>query len=97
MQTEARPLVSVVVPVYNPGEYFAPFLASLQAQTLQNWQAILVDDGSTDGSAERIDSAARADARILLFTSPTAAPPPPGPGAWRWPKASFYSVWTATI
>ena len=70
MQTEARPLVSVVVPVYNPGEYFAPFLASLQAQTLQNWQAILVDDGSTDGSAERIDSAARADARILAVHQP---------------------------
>ena len=72
MQTEARPLVSVVVPVYNPGEYFAPFLASLQAQTLQNWQAILVDDGSTDGSAERIDSAARADARILAVHQPNS-------------------------
>ena len=66
----SQPLISVVVPVYNPGAYFAPFLASLRAQTWQNWQAILVDDGSTDGSAEAADAAAKADSRFTVLHQP---------------------------
>ena len=60
-------LVSVIVPVYNPGPYFTPFLSSLQAQSWQNWQAILVDDGSTDGSGEAADAIARIDRRFTVI------------------------------
>ncbi len=45
------PLISIVVPVYNVEAYVGKCLRSLQAQTLKDWEAIVVDDGSTDGSS----------------------------------------------
>ncbi|QAY60622.1 glycosyltransferase [Microbacterium protaetiae] len=49
--------VSVVVPVYNPGGYVEPLLNSLDRQTLpvDEFEAIFVDDGSTDGTADVLD------------------------------------------
>lgn len=46
--TGASPLVSVVVPLYNKGPYVRRALASILAQTWEQWEAIVVDDGSTD-------------------------------------------------
>ncbi len=40
--------VSIVIPAYNAAETIAQTLASVQAQTLPNWEAIVVDDGSND-------------------------------------------------
>lgn len=48
--------VSVVVPIYNTKEYLAECLDSLEAQTLESLQVILVDDGSTDGSGAIADA-----------------------------------------
>jgi len=44
----AAPLVSVIVPAYGVAQYLGEALASLQAQTLEDWEAIVVDDGDTD-------------------------------------------------
>ena len=43
-----QPLVSVIIPCYNQGEYVAEALDSLNKQTFQKWEAIVVNDGSTD-------------------------------------------------
>ena len=43
-------LISVIVPVYNVREYLTRCVRSLQAQTYENLEILLVDDGSTDGS-----------------------------------------------
>lgn len=51
---QAAPLVSVVTPLYNSSPYIDATLASLQAQTFTDWEAILVDDGSTDDTRERV-------------------------------------------
>lgn len=60
-------LISVVVPVYNCAPYLDACLQSLQAQTWQNWEAVLVDDGSTDGSSALCDTWAQKDPRIRVL------------------------------
>lgn len=64
------PLVSVIVPVYNPGEYFAPFLASIGEQDYPRFQVILVDDGSSDGSEKLADAQAEKDTRFVVYHQP---------------------------
>lgn len=46
-----RPLVSVIVPAHNASAFVAETLRSIQAQTFQNWECVVVDDGSTDETA----------------------------------------------
>ncbi len=60
-------LVSIIVPVYNTGEYLIPCVESLLAQTHQNLEIILVDDGSTDGSGTVCDDFARRDGRVKVI------------------------------
>lgn len=48
------PLISVIIPVYNPGALLKPCLESLQQQTLANFEIICVDDGSSDAQTAKI-------------------------------------------
>lgn len=61
------PSVSVIVPVYNPGEYLVRCLDSLAAQTWTDWECILVDDGSSDGSSDICDCYAARDSRFRVI------------------------------
>jgi glycosyltransferase involved in cell wall biosynthesis len=47
----ARPLVSVIVPVWNAERFLEETIESVRSQTYSHWEVLLVDDGSTDGSA----------------------------------------------
>lgn len=49
---QASPLVSVIIPTYNRRELLAEALASVDSQTFRDFEAIVVDDGSTDGTVE---------------------------------------------
>lgn len=60
-------LVSIIVPVYNVEKYLARCLDSLLAQTYENIEIILVNDGSTDGSAEIAARYVRQDSRVRLI------------------------------
>jgi glycosyltransferase involved in cell wall biosynthesis len=59
--------LSVIVPVYNVEPYIRRCLDSLLAQTYQNIEIILVDDGSTDNSGKICDEYAQKDTRICVF------------------------------
>ena len=59
--------VSVIIPVYNVRQYLPTCLASLQNQTMKEIEIILVDDGSTDGSAEICDQYATYDPRFHVI------------------------------
>ena len=63
----STPLVSVIVPVYNIAPYIERCVDSVLAQTYSNWELILVDDGSTDGSAQVCDEQVERDARIRVL------------------------------
>lgn len=58
------PFVSVVIPCYNASAFIAQTIESVINQTYQNWEMIIVDDCSTDNSAEIIKRYASADRRI---------------------------------
>ena len=58
------PLVSVVVLVYNTGDYLLPCLESIAAQTYRNLDVLMIDNGSQDGSGQVCDDFARQDGRF---------------------------------
>jgi glycosyltransferase involved in cell wall biosynthesis len=66
--SQKRPLVSVQMPVYNGAEYLAEAIDSVLCQTLENFEFIIIDDGSTDNSLAILQVYAGRDARIRLFT-----------------------------
>ena len=60
-------LISVIVPVYNVAQYLEKSIASIQKQTYQNLEIILVDDGATDESGRLCDSIAEQDDRVSVL------------------------------
>ncbi|MFZ1545574.1 MAG: glycosyltransferase, partial [Candidatus Nitrotoga sp.] len=71
--------VSIITPYYNTEAFFVETFVSLQAQSLQNWEWVIVDDGSTDQeSVSRLASIASKDERIKVIPQKNA-----GPGAAR--------------
>lgn len=69
---ENSPLVSVIVPAYNAEQFISLTLDSLVSQTYSNFEVIVVDDGSQDGTAEIVDDYASRDRRIKLFQQANA-------------------------
>lgn len=63
-------MISVVVPIYNVERYLHRALDSLLSQTCKDWEAILVDDGSTDGSSLIADEYTKRDARFKVIHKP---------------------------
>lgn len=59
--------ISIIVPVYNAEKYLRQCLDSIQQQTYPDWEAILVDDGSSDGSPAICDEYALKDARFRVL------------------------------
>jgi len=62
----SKPIVSVVLPVYNPGNFLAPAINSIIDQSYQDWELICVNDGCTDQSRERLERFAGQDKRIRV-------------------------------
>lgn len=65
-----RPLLSVIVPVYNAQSYLTKCLDSILAQDFSDYELILVDDGSTDGSGDICDRYAAAHSHICCLHQP---------------------------
>ncbi len=71
------PLISVIIPNYNRGNLLQETLESLLQQDYQNWEAIVVDDGSTDTSGLVANSYSKNDSRIRFYKrdrQPAGAP-----------------------
>lgn len=64
------PRVAICVPSYAAEQYLAEALDSVLAQTEQNWEMVVIDDASTDGSFEIAERYAAADPRITAMRNP---------------------------
>ena len=64
---EKLPFFTVVVPTYNQAQYLGEALDSLLAQTFQNWEAIIVNDGSNDNTLHVMDQYRARDKRFKFF------------------------------
>ena len=62
-----KALITVIIPVYNTLEYLPRCVQSVMAQTYENLEILLVDDGSTDGSSELCDGFAAKDPRVRVL------------------------------
>ena len=60
-------LVSIITPTYNCAKFIARTIDSVQAQTYQNWEMIIVDDRSKDNTKEIVEAYAEKDSRIKYF------------------------------
>lgn len=67
-----RPLISVVMPVYNAEKYLIDAVASILEQDLSDWELICVDDGSSDASPAVLDWFAAQDQRIQVVHQPNS-------------------------
>lgn len=63
-----QPLISIIIPAYNRWAFLQQAIASVIAQTYTNWELVVVDDGSTDGTKEGIQLLD--DKRIHVFSVP---------------------------
>jgi len=66
-QTGGAPMFSVLVPTYNQAQYLPDCLGSLLKQTFQNWEAVIVNDGSTDHTTTVLNEYELKDARFRVF------------------------------
>lgn len=64
------PLISIIIPTYNRGNFLGETLDSVIAQTFQNWECIVVDDGSTDFTNELLEFYCERDPRITYHLRP---------------------------
>jgi len=60
-----KPLITVIIPIYNVEAYLERCIRSVLEQSYQNFELILVDDGSKDGSGKIVDEMAETDSRIV--------------------------------
>ena len=63
----ARPVVTVVIIFFDPGHFLEEAIESIRRQTFRDWELLLVDDGSSDGSSEVARQAAEAEAHRVRY------------------------------
>lgn len=64
VKPDSKPIISIIVPVYNCEKYIAKCVESIIGQTFVDWELLLIDDGSKDNSPQICDKFAAADNRI---------------------------------
>ena len=87
---EERYLISVIIPVYNKEKYLPQCIESVLAQTYTNWELLLIDDGSLDGSGAICDAYAEAQARIRVFHQDNGGPTAAAAAGIRNARGDYY-------
>lgn len=61
-----KPIVSIIVPVYNVEKYLERCLSCLQKQSFSDWEAVCINDGSKDNSLQILQTYAEKDSRFVV-------------------------------
>src|SRR5258706_10155760 len=69
-----NPVVSILTPAYNSAAFIAETIESVLQQTWSDFELLIIDDGSTDGTMDVVQSAARGDSRVKTFGSAHGGP-----------------------
>ncbi len=64
------PLVSVIMPAYNSERFIEAAIRSVIAQTVTDWELLVIDDGSNDSTCKIVERLAENDSRIVLIKNP---------------------------
>lgn len=64
---DVQPAVSVLMPSFNSARFIGEAIASIRRQTLKNWELLVLDGGSTDGTLNIVRALAKQDKRIRLL------------------------------
>lgn len=70
----SNPLLSVIIPVWNNPVSIKNIVTSILSQSFGDFELILVDDGSTDDTLQRLQGIAAGDSRVRVFTKPNGGP-----------------------
>lgn len=95
-QTGRQISVSVIIPVYNVERWLPQCLKSVINQTFTDFEVLLIDDGSTDGSAKLCDDWAKQDERIRVEHKKMKGLPQPEIKEWSVPKENILYLLTQT-
>ena len=66
---DKKPLISVIMPAYNAEAFIEEAIASVVAQTVSDWELLVIDDGSQDQTCQIVTRLAREDTRIQLLVN----------------------------
>ena len=66
-EIKKSPVISVIVPCHNHGQFLGEALSSVLSQTFQDWECIVIDNGSTDNTKEVAEKFSRTDERFIYF------------------------------
>lgn len=69
-----NPLISIITPCFNAEKYISQTIQSVQSQSYQNWEILIVDDGSSDGSWDLLRELEKQDSRIRAFQQKNQGP-----------------------
>jgi teichuronic acid biosynthesis glycosyltransferase TuaG len=85
------PAVSVITPAYNAVAFIGQTIESVRAQTFEDWELVIVDDGSTDGTTDLIEEYQDRDGRIRLLHQANAGPSAARNHAMREARGEFFA------